>query len=324
MFEEILPNVYKTEIPLPQSPLKALNSYLIRGQGRFLVIDTGMNRKECMRAMVSDLHGLSVDLKKTDFFITHLHVDHLGLVANLATETSKVYFNEREIPLVHSESSERRRYFGALYQSHGFPEAELEKAIASHPGRLYGLKHHIDFCILKEDDIIDIGDYSFRCIDTPGHSPGHMCLYEPKQKILVSGDHILFDITPNITFWTETDNSLKDYLASLDKVYALDVGLVLPGHGNIWHNHRRRITELQEHHQARLNEILSALEEGEKTAFQIAPYVSWDLDYSSWGLFPPAQKWFAVGETVAHLRYLEESKIIQRRTKEQRILFSLA
>ena len=324
MFEQILPNVYKIEIPLPKSPLKALNSYLIKGQGRFLVIDTGMNREECRRKMVSGLHGLGVDLKKTDFFITHLHVDHIGLVANLATETSKVYFNEQEIYLVRSERTERRRYFGAIYRSHGFPEAEVEKAMESHPGRLYGLKHHIDFCILKEDDIIDIGDYSFRCISTPGHSPGHMCLYEPEQKILFSGDHILFDITPNITFWTETDNSLKEYLASLDKVYALDVGLVLPGHGKIWDNHRRRITELQQHHQARLNEILSALEEGEKTAFQIAPYVSWDVGYSSWELLPPSQKWFAVGETVAHLRYLEQKKMVQGRAKEQRMLFSLA
>jgi len=79
--------------------------------------------------------------------------------------------------------------------------------------------------------MIDIGRYSFRCIETPGHSPAHFCLYEAKNKILVSGDHILFDITPNITFWPQLDNSLKSYLDSLDKVYNLDVNLVLPGHG---------------------------------------------------------------------------------------------
>ena len=70
MVEEILPNLYKIEIPLPGSPLKALNSYLIKSQGRFLVIDTGMNREECMREMVSGLKRLDVDLRKTDFFIT--------------------------------------------------------------------------------------------------------------------------------------------------------------------------------------------------------------------------------------------------------------
>lgn len=324
MLEEISPNIYKSEIPLPKNPLKAVNSYVIKGQGQFLVIDTGMNREECMREIVSDLQRLSVDLKKTDFFITHLHADHLGLVANLASDTSKVYFNELEASIINSEKSERNwRDLAAIYTSHGFPKGELEKAMRSHPGHLYGPKRRIDFCILKEGDIIDIGNYSLRCIETPGHSPGHMCLYEPTKKILISGDHILLDITPNITFWPEMDNSLKEYLANLDKVYALDVDLVLPGHRNIWNNHRRRITELQEHHQARLNEILSALAEGEKTAFQIAPYVSWDIDYGSWELFPPSQKWFAVGETIAHLEYLEKNKMIERRTKEQKILFSL-
>ena len=76
--------------------------------------------------------------------------------------------------------------------------------------------------------------------------------------------------------------------------------------------------------QARLKEVLSALEDSEKTAFQVAPWISWDIDCSSWELFPPSQKWFAVGETIAHLEYLEGNKIVQRKTKEQNIVFSLA
>ncbi len=325
MVDEILPDLCRIEIPLPKNPLKALNSYLIKGDGRFLIIDTGMNREECMHEMLSGLERLNVDLKKTDFFITHLHVDHLGLVANLATDASKVYFNEPEASMVNSESLERqRRDLGVIYRSHGFPEDELKKSIDSHPGYLYGLRKRVDFCVLKEGDIIDIGDYSFRCIKTPGHSPGHTCLYEPNKKILVSGDHILFDITPNITFWPEIENSLKQYLASLKKVHTLDVNLVLPGHRNIWNDHKRRIIELQEHHRARLDEILLALEEGEKNAWEIAHYVSWDIDCSAWELFPPAQKLFAFGETLAHLNYLEEDGVIRREIKEHGVVFSLA
>ena len=81
MTEMMLPNLYRIEIPLPKNPLKALNSYLIKGDGRFLIIDTGMNREECQNAMFTALEELKVDLKKTDFFITHIHADHLGLVA---------------------------------------------------------------------------------------------------------------------------------------------------------------------------------------------------------------------------------------------------
>ncbi|MBP1707530.1 MAG: beta-lactamase domain protein [Chloroflexi bacterium] len=69
MTEMMLPNLYRIEIPLPKNPLKALNSYLIKGDGRFLIIDTGMNREECQNAMFTALEELKVDLKKTDFIL---------------------------------------------------------------------------------------------------------------------------------------------------------------------------------------------------------------------------------------------------------------
>jgi len=327
MAEEILPDLYRIEVPLPHSPLKSVNSYLIKAQGRFLLIDTGMNREECMREMLSSLEEMDVDLRRTDFFITHVHADHLGLVARLATGSSKVYFNQKEASLVNAAGSERKNRWQkiyAVYLANGLPEDIIKKSAERHPGHRYSLKSNLSFCTLREGDTIQIGDYSFRCIETPGHSVGHMCLYEANRKILVSGDHILFDITPHLEFWPEMDNPLKEYLASLDKVYALDVNLVLPGHRSIWNDHRKRSRELKEHHQARADEVLSALVEGQKTAFQIAPYVTWDIDCASWELFPPLQKWFAVGETIVHLRYLEAEGRIRREIKENRILFSLA
>ena len=322
MVERILADLYRIEIPLPKNPLKAVNSYLLKGQGRFLIIDTGMNREECRREMFAALEELDVDLKRTDFFVTHLHADHLGLAADLATETSTVYFNQKEASMDSSENWWQK--ICALYYSNGFPESELQKALKMHPGRRYNVKRSLDFHLLKEDDIIDIGDYSFKCIETPGHTPGHICLYEAEKKILVSGDHILFDITPNITFWPQMENALKEYLASLEKVYDLDVNLVLPGHRSIQHNHRRRIRELQEHHRNRLNEVLSTLKDGEKTAYQVAPHITWDVNYGSWELFPAPQKFFAVGETLAHLKYLEEDGVIQNKKKDNKIMFSLS
>jgi len=326
LVEQILPNLFRIEIPLPNNPLKFLNSYIIKGQDRFLIIDTGMNRQECMRPMLYSLETLGVDLNKTDFFITHLHADHIGLVGNLSSKTSKVYCSMVEASVINCVSKspvERLQKITAFYRSHGFPEDELNKAKKNHPGYLYNLKRKLDFCALKEGDIIDIGDYSFMCVETPGHTPGHMCLYETSKKILVSGDHILFDITPNITYWPELENALKAYLASLEKVFPLDVNLVLPGQRNIWNNHRKRITELQEHHKDRLNEVISALSNGDKTAWEIAPCLTWDVDFNSWELFPAVQKWFAFGETIAHLNYVTASGRIRRRKEDNKIFFSL-
>ncbi|MBP1735780.1 MAG: Zn-dependent hydrolase, glyoxylase [Deltaproteobacteria bacterium] len=76
MVEEIAAGLYKVGIPLSGSPLKALNSYVVKGAERSLVIDTGWNREECLNAMQAGLTSLGVNLRKTDFFITHMHSDH--------------------------------------------------------------------------------------------------------------------------------------------------------------------------------------------------------------------------------------------------------
>jgi glyoxylase-like metal-dependent hydrolase (beta-lactamase superfamily II) len=326
VIERILPDFYRIEIPLPDSPLKALNSYLIKGEERFLLVDTGMNREECLRPMLASLEELGADLKKTDFFITHLHADHLGLVEKLATETSEVFFGNVEARLVTwiSKRAEKRfQELFAYYLSNGFPADELKRAVENHPGFRYSLKSPPDFSVLRDGNNIEVGDYTFRCIETPGHSPGHMCLYEANKRILLSGDHILFDITPNITRWPELENSLNAYLASLEKVYKLDVNIVLPGHRAIMSDHRRRIRELREHHKRRLNEVLSAVGEGDKTAWQIAPKITWELDYTSWHRFPPVQKWFAIGETIAHLKYLEAAGKIEGKERYSRTVYSM-
>ncbi len=87
MAEEIARGLYRLQIPLPENPLKSLNSYVIKGPGRNLIIDTGLNRQECMDAMQAGLKEIGIDLRETDFFITHLHADHFGLVSSLVTDT---------------------------------------------------------------------------------------------------------------------------------------------------------------------------------------------------------------------------------------------
>ena len=321
MVEEILKNIYRMEIPLPKSPLKAVNSYLVKGPDRNLIIDTGWNRKECMGAMEAGLDELEVNLSETDFFITHLHSDHLGLVGNLARDSSNIYLNRLEVDRILSSGLWEDIIDHARLK--GFPEEELQKVILNHPGYKYGLKpdHHIS--ALKEGDTLGIGEYLFKCVETPGHSIGHMCLYEPDKKILVSGDHILSDISPNIQLWTDDDDPLNAYLSSLDKIYEYDVEIVLPGHRRIFKDCRGRIQELKNHHLKRIDEILSILGKGPGNAVKVASEMSWDIICESWDLFPVMQKWFATGEAVAHLKYLEEKEMIRRDFIEGKVTYSL-
>ena len=79
MATEVMKDIFRLEVPLPKSPLKALNSYLIRGKDRSLLIDTGFNRPECGEALRKELEALNVRMEETDIYLTHLHSDHTGL-----------------------------------------------------------------------------------------------------------------------------------------------------------------------------------------------------------------------------------------------------
>jgi glyoxylase-like metal-dependent hydrolase (beta-lactamase superfamily II) len=321
LFEEILPGLYRINVPLLGSPLKATNSYVIKGTERSLIIDTGWNREDCMTALVSGLEECHVDHREADFFITHMHADHAGLVSALAGEGARIYFGRADAEIMRSATPEHWQKQIDFARKRGFPADELERAIGSHPGRRYSPHTSLNLCISKDGDKISMGDYLFECIETPGHTEGHVCLYERGKKILICGDHILVDITPNITLSSQDGNPLKEYLMSLDKVYDLDVGLALPGHRSIFRNHKERIRELKQHHQTRLKEVLSILENGKQNAFQVASQMTWDIGYRTWDLFPPAQKWFAFGEALAHLKYLEEEGKVRREMEGQGVVF---
>ncbi len=322
MIEDILPGLYKIELPLPKNPLKSVNCYVIKGADRNLIIDTGMNRPECKEVMMPALQKLEVDLNRTDLFVTHLHADHFGLTGDLATDSSVCYFGDVETRIVKGP-----RHWADLldyYTANGFPLQVLKESMAKHPGYLYSPSRLVDITEVRDGQVIEVGGYALRCVETPGHSPGHMCLYDESKKILFSGDHILFDITPNIAHWPEMGDALGSYLESLEKTDTLEVELVLPAHRSSWHEHRKRIQELKEHHRVRLEEAVAALKEGDKTAYQVAPHITWKIEAKEWKDFPIVQQWFAMGETIAHLVYLLERGKVRKYNADGTTYYALA
>ncbi len=320
MIDEVMDRFYRIEVPLPNSPLKELNSYVIKADDRNLIIDTGFNRTACFEAMQEGIHALDIDLSRTDFLITHMHADHSGLVTRLATETSAIYFSRIDAQVYLDEGiwESMIDYAGI----NGFPADELIKALQNHPGFKYSAKTIPALTLIGDNDLIEIGNYRFQCISTPGHTQGHICLYETEKKVLISGDHILFDITPHIESWSYQVNSLRNYIDSLDKVYDLPVDIVLPGHRSFFSDLKGRIDELKQHHKDRADEVVDVMGKETKTAYEIAAGMTWDIDCETWELFPIAQKWFATGEAIAHLRFLESEERIHRNTDKEVITFS--
>ncbi len=321
MVVEVLPGIFRIEVPLPRNPLRSVNSYVILGDERNLIIDTGMNREECREVLDKGLAEIGLDLSRTDIFLTHYHADHMGLAPHVATPTSKIFMSREDSAVISEKEYWRDMLKYALLN--GFPPVDPQEALRKHPGYRYGPLEKMDLTHLKDGDHLEVGEYDLTCVITPGHTVGHSCLYEPNRRILFSGDHILGDITPNISLWSEKGDPLGDYLQSLDRVAGMEINLTLPGHRTRIRNAGKRIQELKEHHKERAHEIEVILEGGEMNAFAVASGMTWDMTYDSFDDFPIMQKWFALGEAIAHLRYLETGKRISSRSASGQIVYHL-
>jgi len=298
---EVYPNIFKNEIPLPKNPLRAINSYIIRSEKRNLIIDTGFNTAECLTELMRGIEELNIDLEKTDLLMTHMHTDHSGLAPVLKKNgVQAIYFSQIDGDLF-NQTSKRDSFYHTLNQIFGF---KIDNSLSF--GKEFGtrLVEPLDFIPLFEGNEIVLGDYCFEVVDIPGHTPGHIGLYERKHKLFFSGDHILAEITPNISFWGFEQDILATYLHSLDKVYDYEIDYLFTAHRNIIRDHQKRILELKGHHEERLKEILAILEDGKKTASQMAASMHWDVSHKKWGDFPHSQKWFASGEALSHLEHL--------------------
>lgn len=311
MLKKVYPNIYVNEIPLPNNPLKALNSYIIVSDDNSLIIDTGFNLKECKDALMQGIKELNIDLKKTNLFITHLHSDHSGLAYDLAKEGVKVYASKIDGKMINdSTKDEFWEFYDSYIKLFGLEQDNM--LLSDNPGYRYTQENPVDFIIVGEGYKFLVGDYSFEVVDIPGHTPGQIGLYEKNHKLFFCGDHILDRITPNIAFWGFEQDILAIYFRNLRKVYEYDIDYLFTSHRNIITDHRKRIDELLEHHEHRLDEILNIINNKKMTPRDIAANMHWDIRAKDWDDFPRPQKWFAVGEAVSHLEHLWSTGKVQK------------
>ena len=308
MFEQVYsnPDIFKIYVPLPDNPLKNLNCYVLKGKNENLIVDTGFNRPECLEALKEGLKELEIDIDKTSLFLTHLHSDHTGLAGEIMNENSPIYMSEIDFNrLILSLSGKFWPVMEEVFEKNGFPAEAIEISRKINPARAFAPSKLFDAIKIQDGHKINIDGNEITCILTPGHTPGHMCLYIEDKKIMFTGDHVLFDITPNITSWNEVSDALADYIKSLEKIRSYDVETALPSHRLSSKNFYDRIEELLEHHKERIAECLEIVKAiPDSDAYTIASKMKWSMRGKDWSEFPVQQKWFAVGETLSHLDYL--------------------
>lgn len=248
------------------------------------------------------MEALSLAPEETDVFLTHLHSDHTGNAKELQDLGCRLLMGEKDMNYLHRMDPSIRN---SRMLREGMPQEILTEVISNNPGRRYA-PVPFDAETVQDGDRLSYGGYHLTCLSTPGHTPGHFCLYDRERELIFLGDHVLFDITPNISFWDGMEDALGTYLESLKSMMDLPVKYALPGHrhmGGI--SMRDRIIELLAHHDARLDEAERIVcEHPGINAYDLAGMMTWRIRSRNWAEFPPGQKWFAVCEALAHLDHL--------------------
>lgn len=309
----IAENIWVFPIALPGNPLKWLNCYVIKDRegGRDLIIDGGFNQPACLSDLLSGMEELGLRPENTDVFFTHAHADHTGNAAALRKMGCRLMMGRIDYEYMRSAPWERGlRHKG----EEGVPEKMLQEINSKSAGD-WLMSAPFEAALLEEGDCLKYGGHKLRCILTPGHTPGHLCLYDKEHRLMFSGDHVLFDITPNIAAADFEDDILGSYMDSLLKIQLYPVELTLPAHrttGEI--SFSRRVDELYRHHLERLSEAERIVSENPGiSCYDLAGHMSWAIRADSWENFPVGQKWFATGEALAHLIYLVRRGRVERR-----------
>jgi glyoxylase-like metal-dependent hydrolase (beta-lactamase superfamily II) len=304
--EQVRPGLWSIPVPIPNNPLRYVLVYALElDGGGVALVDAGWNTDAAYQSLsdglataggsVSDVHAV---------LVTHIHPDHYGL-AGRVREASGAWIGLHPADAVMLES----RYGNTdqlvdamvrLMADAGVPEDKLpDLAMAS-----MFLKSMVTMAspdVLFEDGgDIRLPGWTLRTIWTPGHSPGHVCFYSPDQRLLLSGDHVLPRITPNIAVHAQQiSNPLGDYLESLRKVRDLGTEEVLPAHEYRFADLSSRLDEIIAHHGARLEEVEQVLRDHPgSTAWDITLRLHWSRPWDEIETFMQRQ---ANGETLAHL-----------------------
>ncbi len=300
--KELAPGIYMAPVPVP-FPMGTVNCIIARGEGGWIVVDVGYKYPPAIAAWKEYWSQLGLDCHEiTDVYVTHYHVDHFGLVGWFQRECgARVWMSAREIAALKSIWQIEHDRLGVLvdfFRRHGTPQAVLLDLGRSVEKVLQGMEPWGELFAVNEGAELVLGGHSFRVLMTPGHTPGHICLYSESLGFLVAGDHVLPRITPNVSLWPESDpQPLEDYLRSLAKVRALSANLAVPSHGEPFSGLAGRVDEILLHHERRLDAMWQAVDPEASTAWEVSQRVfGEDLDIMD--------QRFALTETLAHLEYL--------------------
>jgi glyoxylase-like metal-dependent hydrolase (beta-lactamase superfamily II) len=212
------------------------------------MIDCGMSSRESfglIAAALREVAGPRARLRR--LVVTHIHPDHYGGAGEMTQRYgAELFFHRLEVPMVHPrylEIDQLVEEVGRYLQLHGVPDAEADFLKNASRGFRQFVKPALPALQLDGTEVLTMGRKRLRVEWTPGHSPGHVCLFDAESRVLFAGDQLLPNASPNIGLHPQsTPNPLDDYLDGLRRLVALEPALVLPAHGRPFTAARERWT----------------------------------------------------------------------------------
>jgi glyoxylase-like metal-dependent hydrolase (beta-lactamase superfamily II) len=275
--ERVLPGLWRLRLPLPWPGVPHGNAWAIAAGSGIVLVDCGWHGPGSLVQLERALEMVNLGLEQVRLLvITHAHTDHWGEAATVVERAGCEMW-------MHPASAHGRdrlddpaaalaRRMEVARQS-GVSTSTIERYAEQAKDMPTGLAAAIDpDRELVQGVTIDTDLGTWTAHETPGHAPSHVCLYQPERRLLISGDHVLGRISLYYDYGY-TPDPVGEFLASLDRVDALDARLALSGHGKPFvdvHGHiegnRRLVSE-------RLEATATAVRGEPRTAVQLVPEI---------------------------------------------------
>lgn len=323
---EVAPGILRAQLPIEMPGLGHVNCYVLPDERGAAIVDPGLPGPATLKVLKSRLASVDIPIERVHtIVVTHSHPDHFGGAGWVRRESGAevvthrrfhTFFDRSEPPDVDVEDAAHLAQVGSEGEAPR-RRTPFEPPPWGGPAWKPPFKRRLEMRTMRalrflprfartpqptrrldDADTIRLAGREWVAVHTPGHTDDHLCLFDPTEGVMLSGDHVLPSITPHISGLDARVDALQDFFSSLDKVaaYGDQVKVSLPAHGNVFDDLAGRATAIKEHHLERLDRVRHASEE--KGRPLTVPEVSTYL------FSPRAQGPMADSETYAHLEHL--------------------
>lgn len=294
-------------IPVPvRGPIRFVYSYLIdRGESSIL-IDPGDGGSAGLEALLTAFDEIGFEFRRlAGIVVTHFHYDHWEGADRLAALSGAwIGLGEAEWAwIAHLDPSET--------SAAGMLEWYIDLGVPARSARL--LASTVDYGdtrayrapdrLFSDGELLPVPGEDLAVVLTPGHSPGHICIVDRRNRLLFSGDHVLPRITPHIAFNRfGLSDPIGDYIASLRRLRGLGEVRVLPAHEYSFSGLMERLEGLEAEVLERRGEVQEVRRRYPlATSWEVAQQLTWSR---GWSTFASHHQRMALDETAAHVAHL--------------------